>query len=90
ELYETEFFTSNPKCRSTLTHLTFNHFKIHSSKAEYFKNFNTLKSIKYPKQFKTGGNSINEEVEIIKNLWPGYVVLLTDIDTRYDAELKNC
>jgi hypothetical protein len=89
ELYETEFFTSNPKCKSKLTHFTFICFKIHCSKAEYFKNFDNLKSILYPKQLKMGSNSINEEAKIIKDLWPGYKVLLTDINDRYDSELKR-
>jgi hypothetical protein len=51
EFYETEFFTSSPKCKSTLTHLTLKGFDDPNSKSEHFKNFKRLKSIDYQFEF---------------------------------------
>jgi hypothetical protein len=51
EFYETEFFTSSPKCKSTLTHLTLKGFNAPNSKSEHFKYFERLKYIKYPFEF---------------------------------------
>jgi hypothetical protein len=72
EFYETEFFTCNPKCRLALTHLTLNGFKAAYSKAEYFKKFKSLKSIKYMPQNIFDYNYSNENSIINMDLWPGY------------------
>ncbi|KXN65619.1 hypothetical protein CONCODRAFT_12723 [Conidiobolus coronatus NRRL 28638] len=90
EFYETELFASNSKCKSTLMHITFIEFNVADFKAEYFKNFENLKSIKFPDQSKVSYDSLNPETEIDMGLWPGYRLLTTNIkDTIYDAELKR-
>ncbi|KXN66384.1 hypothetical protein CONCODRAFT_11799 [Conidiobolus coronatus NRRL 28638] len=89
EFYETEFFSSNPICKSTLTHLILSGFKVIDSKAEYFKNFEKLKSIKYLGQSKIDYNSFNQETEIDMDLWPGYKLISKDKNHSYDVELKR-
>ncbi|KXN65620.1 RNI-like protein [Conidiobolus coronatus NRRL 28638] len=89
EFYESEFFTSNHKCKSTLRHLTLNHSKVHNSKAEYFKNFEKLKSIKYPNQLKIYNHDFIQEVEIDMALWPGYKSISKNNKSRYDIEFKK-
>jgi hypothetical protein len=90
--YESELFTGSHKCSFTLSNLTLNIFKAVDSKAEYFKNFKKLKSIKYPGQFGIGYNSLGEEFEIKinKELWPGYKLITTNDSIKlYDAEFKR-
>ncbi|KXN65621.1 hypothetical protein CONCODRAFT_12725 [Conidiobolus coronatus NRRL 28638] len=65
EFYESEFFTSNSKCKSTLKHLTLHEFKAHEAKSEYFKNFEMLKSIKYPNQRKVYHYSMPKKLKLI-------------------------
>jgi hypothetical protein len=89
EFYETEFFTRNPKCISTLTHLTLNGFKVSGSKAEYFKNFSRLKYIRFLNQLGHGFYSFNRVTEVDMSLWPGYRLLKTIVFGGYDAELKK-
>jgi hypothetical protein len=98
EFYGIEFFTCNPKCKSTLTHLTLNGFKAANSKSEYFKNFENLKSIKYPYQVKKiirRTASRNERVflfvidDIDMNLWQGYKLFSKDNGGSYDIEFKK-
>ncbi|KXN65815.1 hypothetical protein CONCODRAFT_12490 [Conidiobolus coronatus NRRL 28638] len=89
EFYNTEFFTCNPKCNFTLTHLTLNGFKAADSKAEYFKNFERLKYIKYLNQFGYGFYSFNRVSEVDMNLWPGFILSKSIVFGGYDAELKR-
>jgi hypothetical protein len=91
EFYESEFFTSNPKCKSTLTHLTLNYFNIHVSNAEHYKNFEKLKSIKCLKQFRTYYNTLDQKARVDMNLWPGYEIISKETGHRYnyDVELKR-
>ncbi|KXN66381.1 hypothetical protein CONCODRAFT_20259 [Conidiobolus coronatus NRRL 28638] len=80
EFYETEFITGNYKCKSTLTHLTLNRFEATDSKAEYFKSFEHLKSIKYSKQ-------ISNVVDM--DLWPDYRLLKFSDCYNHGFELKR-
>jgi hypothetical protein len=89
EFYETEFFTSNPKCKDTLTHLTLNGFKATDSKAKNFENFEKLKSIKYLSQSKLGFNSLSQGAGIDMTLWPDYRLQFTENFMSYDTELKR-
>ncbi|KXN65819.1 RNI-like protein [Conidiobolus coronatus NRRL 28638] len=89
EFYESEFFTNNHKSKSTLTNLTLNRFKAHGSKAEYFKNFEKLKSIKYTFQNKIYHFSFAQEVEIDMDLWLGYKKISKDNIPHYDIEFKK-
>jgi hypothetical protein len=91
--YESEFFTGSHKCNFTITHLTLDLFKALDFKAEDFKNFEKLKSIKYPNQLDIDyDDSMGKvfEIKIDMNLWPGYKLTRTNdhIDS-YDAELKR-
>jgi hypothetical protein len=87
EFYESEFITGNYKFKSTLTHLTLNHFKVQDSKAEYFKTFKSLKSIKYPRPY-TMSNGSYQEIETDMDLWPGYR-LITNNGYYSNVELKK-
>ncbi|KXN65817.1 hypothetical protein CONCODRAFT_12492 [Conidiobolus coronatus NRRL 28638] len=58
--YIAKFFTSSLSCKSILTHLNLRGFKAVDSKAEYFKNFEKLKSIKNLDQPKIDYNSLNQ------------------------------
>ncbi|KXN65814.1 hypothetical protein CONCODRAFT_12489 [Conidiobolus coronatus NRRL 28638] len=89
ELFETDLFTSNPKCKSTLTHLTLNSFKAVDSKAEYFKNFERLKSIKYPRQNYHCPLGKVQKIDIDMDLWPGYVLFKKDTEGACDVEFKK-
>jgi hypothetical protein len=89
EFYDSEFFTSNPKCKFTLTSLTFNLAKVQDSKAAYFKNFESLKSIKYLGQPKIDFSSFNQETRIDMALWPDYRLQITENFMTYNAELKR-
>ncbi|KXN66383.1 hypothetical protein CONCODRAFT_11798 [Conidiobolus coronatus NRRL 28638] len=89
EFYESEFFTSSPKCKFTLTHLTLNGFRAVDSKAEYFENFKSLKSIKYPPQTLFGYDRNSKEIKIDMNLWPGYRLLKNNYLAGYGAEFKR-
>jgi hypothetical protein len=89
ELYETEFFTCSPKCKYTLSHLTLGSFEVQYSKAEYFKNFEKLKSIKFLNQYTIDIKSPNIEAEIDKDLWLGYKLLITDGDSGPNVEIKR-
>jgi hypothetical protein len=87
--YESEFFTSSPKCNTTLTHLTLKGLKAVNSKAEYFNNFKRLHSIKYLSQFKVNYNSFVKEPELNIGLWPGYRLIISNVNLSYDAEFKR-
>ncbi|KXN64989.1 hypothetical protein CONCODRAFT_13586 [Conidiobolus coronatus NRRL 28638] len=89
ELYEEDFFTSSPRCKSTLTHITFSGFKAIDSKADYFKNFKFLKSIRYLNQSKTGINTFDQATEINMDLWLGHILLITDSGHYHDVELRR-
>jgi hypothetical protein len=89
ELYETEFFTCSPKCKSTLTHLALKSFEVQYSRAEYFKNFEKLKSIKFLKQYKIDIKSSSIEAEIDKGLWPSYKLLITGSEISPNVEMKR-
>jgi hypothetical protein len=89
EFYQTQFFTYHPKCKSTLTHLALKYFKVQDSKAEYFKNFENLKSIKYLNQHKNDFKTSNLETEIEMDLWPDYRLLSKITGYTYDIELRK-
>jgi hypothetical protein len=89
ELYKSEFFISNEKYKPNLTNLSFNFLKVQNSKAEYFKNFEKLKSIIYLNQYKIDYNASNLETEIDMDLWPGYILIITDGDFGLNVELKR-
>jgi hypothetical protein len=88
EFYESEFFTSNSKCKSTLTHLTLDHFNIHFSNAEHYKNLENLKSIKFPKQYRIDYNTFDEETRINVDLWPGYKIISKETGDRYSYDIE--
>jgi hypothetical protein len=89
EFYQMEFFTSKAKCKSTLSHLTLNHFNIHFSKAEYFKNFENLRSIKYPKQNYYSSLGELQQIDIDMDMWPSYVLYKKDSERACDFEFKR-
>jgi hypothetical protein len=92
EFYKSEFFTGSHKSNFNLTHLTLERFKAVDSKAEYFKNFKKLKSIKYYYQSGIDYDSFGEEIKIKidMRLWPGYRLIKTNASLEtYDAELKR-
>jgi hypothetical protein len=89
ELYETEFFTSNSNCKSSLTHLTLNKFNADYSGAEHFKKFEQLKSIKYPEQSYPNYRRPGIKADIDMELWPGYKLITKDNRDSYDSELKK-
>jgi hypothetical protein len=89
EFYGSEFFTNYPKCKHTLANLTFNSHRVQDSKAEYFKNFEKLKSIKFLKQYKIDFKSSNLEAEIDMDLWPGYRLLITNGNSDPNVEMKR-
>jgi hypothetical protein len=89
EFYKTEFFTCSPRCKSTLTHLNLKGFKAVDFKAEYFKNFESLKSIKFLNQSIIYYNGIPQEIKIDMSLWPGYILLKTNYIMDYEIELKR-
>ncbi|KXN66017.1 hypothetical protein CONCODRAFT_12243 [Conidiobolus coronatus NRRL 28638] len=88
EFYQSEFFTGSPSCKFNLTHLIFEQFKVHGSKAEYFKNFDKLRSIKYPYQKYRSFSKFNK-FGIEMDLWSDYELNSNDNDTYYDIELKR-
>jgi hypothetical protein len=86
EIYQSDFFTCISKCKSTLTNLTLKHFKAHKSKAENFKYFENLRSIKYPAQSKNNNYSANHEVKIDEDLWQEYKLISKD--NKYDCDIE--
>jgi hypothetical protein len=90
EFYKSGFFTRNPKCRSTLLYLALNQFRAINAEAEYFKNFEKLKSIKYPKQYYQCPVGQNQKMNIDMGLWSGYRLMRTNDHIEfYDIELKR-
>jgi hypothetical protein len=89
EFWKTEFFTSNTNCKSSLTHLILNQFNAHNSKAEHFKRFESLKSIKYPAQCYTDYSKLGEKIGISMGLWSGYRLVTKDNIFDYDVEFKK-
>jgi hypothetical protein len=89
EFYETKFFTKNHKCKSTLTHLTFNYFKVTDSKPSYFNSFENLKSIKYVTQPYDNYHRSDIKTKFNKDLWPSYRLFIKDNMYNYDIEFKK-
>jgi hypothetical protein len=89
DFYKTEFFTIKVKFKSTLTHLTLNGFNALDSKSEHFKNFESLKSIKYLPQILFGYNNDYQDTKIDMSLWPGYRLINIICFDGYGAEFKR-
>ncbi|KXN67429.1 hypothetical protein CONCODRAFT_10510 [Conidiobolus coronatus NRRL 28638] len=89
EFYDSEFFNSSYKIKSTLTHLTLNEFNASDSKAEQFKNFEQLKSIKYTAQRYGNYRVFGKNRKINMKLWPGYKLLSNDSKYQYELEFKK-
>ncbi|KXN65128.1 hypothetical protein CONCODRAFT_147796 [Conidiobolus coronatus NRRL 28638] len=75
EFFESELFTGNFKINSTLTNLTFNRFLAIKSKAEQYKNFKNLNSIKYLNQAYNNYHRQGQNNDIDMGLWPGYKLI---------------
>jgi hypothetical protein len=89
EFYKTNLFVGNPKCKSTLTHLTLNRFKAVDSKASHFKNFEKLKSIKYPEQNYYSPLGEVQKMDIDMDMWPSYVIFKKEGKGSCDIEFKR-
>jgi hypothetical protein len=86
ELYESKFLTTNCSYKSTLTHLTLNHFNFFESKEEYFNSFENLRYIEYPSQMVPYENQSNNEIIFNKHLWPNYRLVFND--QMYNTDIK--
>jgi hypothetical protein len=89
ELRLTEFFHSSPKFKSTLTHITLNHFITRGTNAMYYKNFEQLKSIKYPSQPYINRHKPDIKTKVNMENWPGYKLVIKDNKYNYDIEFKK-
>jgi hypothetical protein len=89
EFYSSGFFINSSKLKSTLTHLTLSRFSAQYSKAEDFKNFKRLKSIKFKEQFYHGYRKFGKKYKIYMRLWPGYRLLSSENILQYDLEFKK-
>jgi hypothetical protein len=89
EFYKTDFFTSKVKCKSSLTHLTLNNFNALNSKSEQFKNFESLRSIIYPRQAFLGVIGDYQGTKIDMSLWPGYRFINIGYFDGYGAEFER-
>jgi hypothetical protein len=89
EIYETKIFASNSKCKSSLTHLTLNEFKVAASKAEHFKYFENLVSIIFSVDRYGNLCRPGTKIAIDMELWPGYKLVSKESKKIYNIEFKK-
>jgi hypothetical protein len=92
EFHATEFFTSIPKCQTTLKNFTLSGLRVNDFEAEHFKNFKSLKSIKYSNQPKIYNNLWLHDTTVDMDLWPGYKLYSKETnytEDSYHVELKR-